>query len=269
MVRLRKSRVRYLTLAGLLVLAGTVATVAQASEASLPRVTFTGSATPKTCSSNPEVADLIIDTGKKLTVVNQTGGRATVFVGGVPGVSLDDGMAVRVKLTRGEHSIQLRPECQLGSAFGTLHVTVTRPSEADNDDGEQPEGGAESPGEDSSEPPIRSGPPSTMASTSPPAVIRPASPDSRHALTTAQGDESVSTGPTGGANSGASPSGRAVAGGGPQAFPDPEYDTFEAPYAVSLADDSRGVQVLALVALVCMLGVAGAIIRVVSMPAPR
>jgi hypothetical protein len=273
-----RTRLWFALLAGLVALVVGGASLAYAAVAEV-NVTFTGSGTPPlTCSSTPDVSGISIPHGTKVNLINRTGVRATIFVNGQEGVSLDNGMGVRVKLRVGQHRIEMRPDCLVGVPSEALVVTVVlgvlRPSATPTASGSaQPPSdlsGARPPGA------------SAAATSAPPGPSSngfegvPYSGSDRGGDGTG-GDGAAASGTTGfggvGGSEGAAsgedgvqPEGAAAsdaAGSGEAPPVETEFGTFDQPYLAIAPLDNRGSYLLAVIALICIFGVGAGIIRAI------
>ncbi len=206
--------------------------------------TITFTAGPLPCSSRPDVAGLTILPGTSITLVNRIGSAATVDLG-VPAQSrLDDGDAVSVRLSTGERTVRLVPECPgIGDVIpSAVHVVPGAALEGpDPTSTVHPSGlvlPSRTPGSSAGTPLAEAGP--GAAST---VSGQPAGPG---ATGTSASSPSAEAG---------DPSAAAVADSGLGT------DVFGPGYR--LFDDHPGVGLLGVVALICILGVVVGIIRAI------
>jgi hypothetical protein len=206
------------------------------------------------CSSTPDVSGITVQQGSKVNLINRTGTSTTVVVDSVPGVTLAAGMSVRVRLKAGQHSVALRPDCVFVGAVDTLVVTVitgdwiapestpTQNSPPSSAPGTAGTGGTDSAGVP---PRVRSGAGTSSAGLDDNGGVAPPRA-AQSGSTAATPAGSVRTSPSGG-----------------NAAP-PEFGSFDPPsLAGEEGSDPRGGRLLAVIALICELGVTAGIIRAI------
>jgi hypothetical protein len=195
------------------------------------------------CTSRPDMASLTVSPGAMITVVNQTGGSAILDTDQRRQQTLVDGDAVRLQLNTGEHAVRLLPDCVATGEVDAVTIFVAKGAKV------------ESSGVSWTEPvtPAPPGGPADLPIAVQPVVGAPG-PRAR------EGDEpqpiqtDASTGPP-------------VLGGGP-ASTDIEPSTPDdlaigVPFPFTGQGDKRGVQLVGVVALICIFGVSVGIIRVI------
>jgi hypothetical protein len=217
-----------------------IASLASAGATPTPAADDTWTITFRTvgagCSSHPDPPSLTIAAGTRVTLVNETGAAALVDYGVKKPPTVAAGADFVPRLGTGEHLIRMVPQCPAPGVIDSAVVYVeTNPASV-------------GPG---------SGWPDTPTGSTAPAASRAKSEGS---AVNDQGSQGPTSGPSATAvpysagplvNTGSPP----VLGGGPN------------PNAVGLpvgaTTDPRGLHLLAVVALICILGVAVGIIRVI------
>jgi hypothetical protein len=229
---MRAVRRRFVLLTMMTVGFGGAAAAAAAAQAGPndPTVTFQGSGTPPlACGSIPDQPALTILVGTKVVVANQTGASATVMIGTVAGTTLEHGEATRVRLKKGQHTLTLVPDCAVVTTVGSSVITVNEPE----DEGE-PDPDPEAPGSGATRPPGRG-----TGSTGAPLVA----PGVSTATPTAASPSSTPATPLPG--------------------PDGDVAEFEPSYALGVPPVTNGNVLLAIISLICILGVTAGIIRAI------
>ncbi len=212
------------------------------------------------CTSEPDVAVLTVRPGTPITLVNRTGVAATVDTG-TSSRNVDDGQAIMARFTDGAHQVRMVPNCLVSGQITAAMVYVVRDSPTEGPGpagptatrtpsaapGSSVTSGVGQRGSNRATTPVTS----TATGTSPRSTPRPsASP-----RPTAGGGPGPTSGPSSTALA-AGADANPVLGGGP------DQEEFSAPFRVAQTDH-RGVHLVAVVALICILGVSVGIIRAI------
>jgi len=162
---------------------------AEQSEAGTRQVVFGGGGVlGLSCRSRPEVGALTVPADSTVRVVNRTGHRAKLRLGGTTKGTIPDDGSTDVVFRRGTTAVLLSPNCALGDESTPLLVTATPSAPATTPDP------VPAPSGDDAEPtPSGSGPSSTPAggSAMPDTVAPPIAP--QRTITTRPGTTSPST----------------------------------------------------------------------------
>jgi hypothetical protein len=242
---------------------GVVAWGASVAHAEAPTVTFHGGPlAPALCPAAPDRSNLDIVAGAWVNVVNRTGAKATLEVDGSPSQTIAKDAGLSVMLPSGRHNLRLIPHCPV---HGTMLPVVIEVAAV------QP-GGSPAP----SASPTASSPVGPLPSGGP--AGSGGYPDGR------TGGGTVPAGGSGFGGSGVGGSGTGGVGppvvsgspgpaaapgsdGGPAGSGGPGVDSragiVVVPYAVPETQDPRGVNLLAVIATICVFGVTVAIIRAI------
>jgi hypothetical protein len=213
------------------------------------------------CTSHPDVTSLTIEPGTPVFLVNRTGVTAIADTGRRRSDRIEDGEAVTVRLTRGEHAVRMVPDCLISGQIATATIYVVR---------DAPTVG---PGPSWTDPPP---PAPTTAPTGDQREGAGGSSDAGGRSSTMEPSPSGGPGAGGGAGVTRPPAG-GPAGTGPDALGagtaaasdaapilNGAADDDEISAAFRVADvDHRGKGLVAVVALICILGVSVGIIRAI------
>lgn len=194
------------------------------------------------CSSAPDLTSLTVGTGTTILLVNRTGVRVTVDSGAKKTVYLNNGEEVSVRLSSGQHDVRLVPDCQVtGTVIGALVYVEKNPA-------------TQGPG---GEPTVEPSP------TAPSPSVEPLGPPESTPAPALAGVEPPGTG----TGSLASPSPPATTSpdaiGPPELGGGPVPDQYGPTLQLTDENDHKGVQLVGVVALICILGVSVGIIRVI------
>jgi hypothetical protein len=216
-----------------------------------PTVTFTSSGlVPVACGSSPDVSTLSVVEGTPIVVVNHSGVSGRVEVGGAAVLTLADGEAGTLTLTLGSHNVVLVPQCVLVVSVTALVVTVTKSPQPDPTQPSTPSG---SPTEETLPPtsgPEFSNDPTATADP----TIGPRPKRMPAGVPVAGEDQVMSAAITSASATSASPT-SASSPPAPSGVVQAEAIPWTKP------EDSKGVRLLAVIAVICVLGVTAAIIR--------
>jgi hypothetical protein len=211
---------------------------------------------PSVCTSAPDLSSLTIVFGTSVTLANQTGSPVIVDTGAKKTTPLGNGQGITVKLGTGQHEVRLVPDCVVIGAVVAATVDVQRPSTHGPGVGpsDEPSG---SPSSTASAPVTPSGTPPPVMWTPPPATT--SVPPALAADVPSMGgtDSSADATPFTSLNAGGPPDTAPAVGEGTGP------DEFGLPFALTNENDHKGVQLVGVVALICILGVSVGIIRVI------
>jgi hypothetical protein len=245
---------------------GAVAWGAAVAHAEAPTVTFHGGPlAPALCPAAPDRSNLDIAAGTWVNVVNRTGAKATLEVDGSLSQTIAKNAGLSVMLPSGRHDLRLIPHCP---AHGTMLPVVIEVAVVQSGGGPAP---SPSPAASSPVGPPPSGGPAGSGGY----------PDGRTGGGTvpAGGSGFGGTGVGGSGTGGSGIGGAPVVSGspGPPGAPgsdggssgsggsgaDRAVGIVVVPYAVAETEDARGVNLLAVIATICVFGVTVAIIRAI------
>jgi hypothetical protein len=230
----RRTALAALFTLGVAALAVGLASLASAGAAPTPAADDTWTITFRSvgtgCSSRPDPPSLTVAAGTQVTLVNETGVAALVDYGVKKLPTVAAGATFRPRLGTGEHVIKMVPQCPAATQIYPATVYVER----------NPASVGPGPGWPDT-PTGHTAPGATRADTVASAVDDQVSTSDTTAQTSAAGAAVNATSPP-------------VLGGGPNA------NGFG---LIGVTNDSRGLHLLAVVALICILGVAVGIIRVI------
>jgi hypothetical protein len=226
-------------------------------------ITFRDDGPPAVCSSRPDLATLTIGTATKITLVNATGGEITVDTGGSSAPVLADGQGVRVKLSQGHHSVRMVPACLITGDVEAAEVTVVPGNlvTVAPPGPTRPTGGSAPP---------TSGPPGVSSSSTEPG--RAPGPGGAPPWSGASWLPPTGSGPPPDAPPGPNPAPAPLPGGYPPGsdragqpvlMGQPDPDVYDRPYQAQPPTDQKGGRLVAVVALICILGVTVGIIRAI------
>jgi hypothetical protein len=252
---------------GLLVVAGVAFAAVSAAWAAgpeSPTVTFNRGSPPRSCGSAPTVTSLTIPENTPLVVINATGREAFVVVGGEPVLPIGIGGGVELVLASGQHDVRVVPECLAFADAQALAVTVTSaPAPASSSAGGPESTTSATAAPQTTAPPAASAPTSSAVVPRPPSEPPPAAPGASRE--NRSGGESVVV-----PASAAEAPDEATSIATPRATPSAVVAGVISARPVVLSGEghAKGLNLLAAIATICVLGVTVAIIRAIVRLSP-
>jgi hypothetical protein len=222
-----------------------------------PTVEFFNPGPSSACGSKPKVSSITLPVGTALVVVNNTDHDATLLVGGAAVLEVGDGGAAELTLAAGQHEVLLVPDCVANRPINALAVTITAPPDPETpstgtSETTPPPGTSDGPA--STEPPDAAAPPATAASSGSTPSTRPRAGESAGEPVLVPATSAAEPPPI--ATPRATPS--AVVAGVISARP----------VVLSGEGHAKGLNLLAAIATICVLGVTVAIIRAIVRLSP-
>jgi hypothetical protein len=211
---------------------------------------------PSVCTSAPDVARLTIAFGTSIRLVNLTGSPVIVDTGGKKTQSLTVGQGVNVRLSAGVHDVRLVPDCVVIGAVVASTVDVLKNQMPQTPSGGPTDGPTGTPSATASVTPSWTSP---QVMSTPPLATTSALPTLDGGVVPSMGGTDLPADATSltSLNAGGPPDASPVGGGGIGT------DDFGPPFALTDENDHKGVQLVGVVALICILGVSVGIIRVI------